>query len=70
MNSFLADNTLNIEGKLWHEKIDWIGLIIVFGLLTVVLVIYSWIPMLISVPVCFFLLYFQREINDKIKKNV
>ena len=70
MNAFLDSNTLNIEGHFWYEKIDWIGLFVVLALSCLILLAYVWIPIIIAMPVSIGLLYFQRRINDTIKKNV
>lgn len=73
MNSPFSDAKLNIEGRTWSETVDWSKFASVFLVLFIVLLLYTWAYAWLSIPTSVCLMYFQRELADKIKnikKNV
>jgi len=69
MNPF-SESKLNVEGRSWVERIEWYRVASVLLLLFIVLLMYTWMYVWLSIPISFCIFYFQREITDKIKKNV
>lgn len=69
MNLF-SEPKLNVEGRTWSEKIDWFKIASALLFLFIILLMYSWTYVWLSIPASFVILYFQRELTDKIKKNV